>query len=165
MVHASPRRGFLGQRVKVIAPEEIIWMKGFIQERERFDGADIIHLIQSCAETIEWTHLRDRFGEDWRVLFSHLVLFGYVFRSERHRVPEKLMRELGERLRQENSAAPGDKVCRGTLLSRAQYLPDVNERAYRDARIEPRTRMEQKDVAHWTAAIDEEQVDVPASCE
>ncbi len=156
---------FLGQPVKVLAPEEIIWMKGFVQERERFDGADIVHLIQSCAEGIDWNRLRDRFGRDWRVLYGHLVFFGYVFPSERHRVPLQLLREMGQRLEMEGITQSAEKICRGTLLSRAQYLPDVNERGYRDARLEPRTTMDKGDVAYWTAAIDEEKVDVPASCE
>ncbi len=156
---------FLGQSVKVMAPEEIIWMKAFVQERERFDGADIAHLIQSCAESIDWTHLRDRFAEDWRVLYGHLVFFGYVFPSERHRVPLPLLREMSTRIEQEGNAPAVEKICRGTFLSRAQYLPDVNERGYRDARLGPRTTMDKKDVAHWTAAIDEEEVDVPASCD
>jgi hypothetical protein len=156
---------FLRQPVKVIAPEEIIWMKAFIQERERFDGGDIVHLIQSCAESIDWEHLRNRFGEDWRVLYGHLVFFGYVFPSERHRVPALLLREMSRRMEEEERAPAAEKICRGTLLSRAQYLPDVNERGYRDARLEPRTIMSRKDVANWTAAIDEKQVDVPASCD
>jgi Uncharacterised nucleotidyltransferase len=156
---------FLEQPVKVIAPEEIIWMKAYIQERERFDGADIIHLIQSCAETIDWRHLRNRFEEDWRVLYSHLVLFGYIFPSERHRIPTPLLREMNAMMEREQSSASPEKICRGTLLSRAQYLPDVNERGYRDARLEPRTNMGRKDVEKWTAAIDETKVVVPKSCD
>jgi len=155
----------LGRKVKVVAPEEIIWMKAFIQERERFDGGDIVHLIQSCAEEIGWPYLRWRFGEDWRVLFAHLILFGYIFPSERHRIPADLIRELSERLATEHRTPNLEKICRGTLLSRAQYLPDVNERGYRDARLEPRTAMDARDVAQWTAAIDKKKVDVPATCD
>src|SRR5436305_3791276 len=51
----------LGQPVKLCAPEEILWMKAFIMERERFDGADIVHLIESCAERIDWDHLLRQF--------------------------------------------------------------------------------------------------------
>lgn len=156
---------FLGQPVKVLAPEEIIWMKAFVQERERFDGADIAHLIQSVAEKIDWRHLRDRFAQDWRVLYAHLVLFGYIFPSERHRLPPEMMREMAERVAAEGETRARRRICRGTLLSRAQYLPDVNERGYHDARLEPRTTMDERDVERWTAAIDEENVDVPTACD
>src|SRR5207249_948636 len=74
----------LGTRVKVAPPEELIWQKAYVMERERFDGADIIHLLASCASGIEWTRLLERFGPDWRVLMSHLVLFGFVFPSKRN---------------------------------------------------------------------------------
>ncbi len=62
---------FLGLSVKLCAPEEMIWMKAYIMERERFDGADIAHILQSCAEKLDWAHLVRRFGPDWPVLLSH----------------------------------------------------------------------------------------------
>ena len=142
--------------VKVMGPEEIIWMKAFIQERERFDGSDIAHMIQSCAESIDWAHLRARFGADWRVLFSFLVLFGYIYPSERQRIPANLMQELARLLDHEQTVPFHDRICRGTFLSRAQFLPDVNERGYGDARLEPRTTMTEKDIALWTAAIEKD---------
>ena len=39
----------LGVPVKHCAPEEMIWMKAYIMERERFDGADIAHILRCCA--------------------------------------------------------------------------------------------------------------------
>src|SRR4051794_7904920 len=52
----------LGVPVKLVAPEEIIWMKAFIMERERYDGADISHLLYSGGEKLDWQHLVHRFG-------------------------------------------------------------------------------------------------------
>src|SRR5207245_2802881 len=49
----------LGLHVKLCAPEEMIWMKAFIMERERFDGGDIAHILVSCAEKVDWEHLVD----------------------------------------------------------------------------------------------------------
>jgi hypothetical protein len=56
-------------------------------ERERFDGADIAHILRCCVAEIDWPHLLRRFGPDWRVLLSHLVVFGYVYPGERARIP------------------------------------------------------------------------------
>jgi hypothetical protein len=54
------------------------------------------------------------------VLLSHLVLFAFVYPTEANNIP---MRELTGRLDAETAAPPAtDRVCRGTLLSRAQYL-------------------------------------------
>ncbi len=89
---------FLGLSVKLCAPEEMIWMKAYIMERERFDGADIAHILQSCAEKLDWAHLVRRFGPDWPVLLSHLVLFGYIYPSERDKIPAAVMDNLIARL-------------------------------------------------------------------
>jgi hypothetical protein len=144
---------FLDLRVKLCAPEETIWMKAYIMERERFDGADIAHILQSCAERLDWSHLVRRFGPDWRVLLSHLVLFGYIYPGERDKIPAAIMDDLVARLRGERRTAGADRICRGTLLSRKQYLLDIQERRFRDARLEARVHMNAKDIAHWTKAI------------
>src|SRR5262245_12184808 len=68
----------LGVPVKLCPPEEMIWSKAFVQERERFDGADVVHLIYQFGEGLDWQRLIDRFGVHWRVLFGFIVLFGFV---------------------------------------------------------------------------------------
>ena len=128
-------------------------MKAYIMERERFDGADIAHILQSCAEKLDWPYLIHRFGPDWRVLLSHLVLFGYIYPSERGKIPAPVMDDLIGRLQKEGPSAGSDRVCRGTLLSRKQYLLDIGKRGFRDARLEPRVHMDSEDIAHWTKAI------------
>src|SRR6266478_6292130 len=139
---------FLGLRVKLCAPEEMIWMKAYIMERERFDGADIANLLVSCGDKLDWHHLVRRFGPDWRVLLSHLILFGYIYPSEQGRIPTSVMDELVERLRKESPRQ--EHVCRGTLLSRKQYLVDVGKWGFRDARLEKRVHMDSEDIAQWT---------------
>ena len=105
-------------------------MKAYIMERERFDGADIAHILQSCAEKLDWPHLVHRFGPDWRVLLSHLVLFGYIYPGERDKIPAAIMDDLIARLQSEKRTAGADRICRGTLLSRKQYLLDIQERDF-----------------------------------
>jgi predicted nucleotidyltransferase len=146
----------LGLQVQLCAPEEMIWMKAYIMERERFDGADIAHILQSYAEKLDWPHLVRRFGPDWRVLLSHLVLFGYIYPSERGKIPFAVMNDLIGRLRNEGSAGGPERLCRGTLLSRKQYLLDIQKRGFRDARLEQRVHMDSEDIAHWTKAIPSE---------
>ena len=147
----------LGVPVKLCAPEEMIWMKAYIMERERFDGADIAHILRCCATQINWPHLVRRFGPDWRVLLSHLVLFGYIYPGERALIPAAIMEDLITRLRSEASTAGPERLCRGTLLSREQYLVDVQKWGFRDARLEERVQMNEKDIADWTDAIEKEQ--------
>jgi hypothetical protein len=143
----------LGVRAPVCAPEEVIWMKAYIMERERYDGADLAHLLQSCADEIDWNHLVARFGPDWRVLFSHLVLFGFIYPGDRHRIPPAVIEQLVNRLRAEQFTPTAERVCRGTLLSRAQYLVDVRERGLEDARLTDRSRITEKELNLWTKSI------------
>jgi hypothetical protein len=150
----------LGEPVGLCPAEEIIWSKSFVQERERYDGADIAHLIRACGQRLDWDRLLRRFGPHWRVLLGHLVLFGYVYPGERSRVPARVMTELLRRAEAEaesqgDEPAAEGRVCQGTFLSREQYLIDLNEWGYRDARLGPDGAMTPDDVAHWTAAIAE----------
>ena len=151
--HAEPGT-VLGRPVRLCPAEEIIWSKAFVMERERFDGADIAHLIDHRGDRLDWARLLGRFGTHWRVLLAHLVLFGFVFPDRRDRVPAWVLDELTDRLRDEARTPPDpERVCRGTLLSRAQYLHDLDRRGYEDARLAPRGTMTPADVAHWTAGI------------
>jgi hypothetical protein len=152
--HASDGE-ILGVPVKLCPAEEMIWSKGYVLERERFDGADIAHLIRRQGEAMDWGRLLRRFGEHWRVLFSHLVLFGFIYPAERGRIPASVIRELSDRLVDENEAPlpQESQICCGTLLSREQYLSDIGKWGYHDARLKPFGPMFPEEVAHWTAAI------------
>jgi hypothetical protein len=144
----------LGTKVRICPPDVMIWQKAYIMERERFDGGDIAHLIRSCAEQIQWDLLLERFGPDWRVLLSHLLLFGFIYPGERGRIPGKIMNALLQRAIDEQIApVSDDKLCQGTLLSRAQYLPDIERWGYKDVRNEERCKMSAADIGIWTNAI------------
>jgi len=134
-----------------------IWMKAYIMERERFDGADVAHILFRCAEKLDWQHLVQRFGPDWRVLLSHLVLFGYIYPGEQGRIPMAVMDDLTWRLRKEKPVSGNKRLCRGTLLSRKQYLVDVQKWGFHDARLEQRVHMDSQDIAQWTKAIPKEE--------
>jgi Nucleotidyl transferase of unknown function (DUF2204) len=144
----------LGVPVKLCPAEEMIWSKGYVLERERFDGADIAHLIRCRAEAMDWRRLLRRFGAHWRILFGHLVLFGFIYPAERDKIPAWLLKKLSDRLNSEIEAPlPPEQICFGTLLAREQYLVDIGQWNYHDARLRPLGLMSPEEVAHWTAAI------------
>lgn len=150
--HAENAR-FLGEPILLCPPEETIWSKAFICERERYDGADINHLILTCGRNFDWQRLLWRFGSHWRVLLSHLILFGFAYSSERSIVPAEIMEELLRRLHAETiSADCPDRVCRGTLLSRIQYIVAMDEWGFADGRLEPGADMQPAQIEAWTRA-------------
>jgi hypothetical protein len=152
--HAVDEEVF-GVPVKLCPAEEMIWSKALIMERERYDGADVAHLLRHCSGLLNWDRMVRRFGGNWRVLLSHLVLFGFIYPGERSLIPSSVIKELVNRLLAElDVPTRNSKVCQGTLLSRAQYLVDVDEWGYEDARAQPRGAMTEAQIAEWTAAID-----------
>src|SRR6185295_7494696 len=60
----------LGQRVRLVPPEEQLWSKAFVMDRDRFDGADIAHLILARGQSFDWTRLIRRFRGHERVLLA-----------------------------------------------------------------------------------------------
>jgi hypothetical protein len=151
--HAVPAE-VLGVQTRLSPAEEIIWSKAFILERERYDGNDVAHLLRARAADLDWKRLLRRFDGHWPVLFAQLVLFTFIYPDCRGTVPPEVTAELLRRFREDAERPPArDKVCRGTLLSRAQYLPDIQQWGYRDARLDPGVQMTPEDIAHWTHAI------------
>jgi hypothetical protein len=140
--------------VKIVPAEEMIWQKALIMERERFDGADVAHLLRARADRLDWPRLLDRFGEHWAVLLSHLILFGYIYPEERSKIPASVMRGLLRRHERGPASTSGQAgpVCQGTILSRTQYVTDVEQWGYQDGRVEPTGRLSPDDAAFWTAA-------------
>lgn len=153
--HAVPANLF-GIQTRLCPAEETIWSKAFVMERERFDGADVAHLILARGQHLDWTRLMHRFGPHWRLLLSHLILFGFIYPTHQEVVPTWVMDALISRLNDElHTSSPADvnRVCGGTLLSREQYLNDINERDYKDARVTPHGNMTENDTVKWTEAI------------
>ena len=150
----------LGIPVQIVPAEEMIWQKSLIMERERFDGADVAHVLRARADRLNWDRLLDRFGEHWPVLLSHLILFGYIYPEERSKIPASVMRMLLRRAQAEPRATSANAgqdgadgpVCNGTVLSRTQYVVDVEQWGYQDARVEPLGAMTADEAASWTEA-------------
>lgn len=135
---AHARRGrVMDVEVLLAPPEEMVWSKSFVLERERYDGADVNHLLHACGASIDWRRLLARFDRYWEVLFSHLLLFDFAFPSARSVVPGWVVEELVRRTLENREAGdhPG-ALCRGPLMSRVQYQHDVEALGLRDARRE-----------------------------
>lgn len=142
---------FLGFPAKFAPAEEMIWSKAFIMERERYDGADIMHLLLCRADRMDWSRLMNRFGENWRILYSYLILFGFVYPSKRSLIPEWVMNNMDDLLKGERSSENQNRpVCRGTLLSKVQYRIDIEKWGFEDSRKPPHGRMTDREIEDWS---------------
>ena len=62
----------------------------------------------------------------------------------------KLLEELDRDL---DRSVPAEDICGGTLLSREQYLTDIQNLGRKDARLSPYGTLSANDADRWTAAI------------
>ncbi len=153
--HSLPGE-ILGTAVMLCPAEELIWTKGFIMERERYDGADIAHVVRARGMELDWARLLRRFDPHWQLLLSHLVLFSFIYPCERDLVPRWVLNDLVQRMQSQIAEhAPCDRTCRGTLLSRSQYRVDVETWGYQDARHQPIGSMTPEETMNWTNAGEE----------
>lgn len=133
----APAVQVFGLLVRLVPVEEMILSKAYVQERDRYDGPDIHHLILRHGRNLDWHHLLALLEPHWEVLLAHLVTFRFVYPSEHDQVPTWVMRELLRRVEDQLDSPPTmDRVCQGTLLSRTEYEIDVREWGFRDARAQ-----------------------------
>lgn len=156
----APEGRILGIPVRLCRPEDTIWSKAFIMERERYDGADVAHYILVWGKRMDWDLLIERFAEHWRVLLSHLILFGFIYPESRGLIPRAVMKRLIGRLRAEPADDEKARTCQGTLLSRVHFLVDTGPWGMRDARFQPRGSITVEQIEAWRERADEEKAEL-----
>ena len=130
----APRAQLFDTNVRLVPPTEFVWSKIFVQDRYRYDGADVAHMILKCHEKIDWHELLKHMELYWEVLLMALLNFRFIYPSERDHVPRWLIDELLERLNaQLQMPTPERKVCRGRIFSPRDYLVDVTEWGFSEA--------------------------------
>jgi hypothetical protein len=146
--HAHPAE-VCGVSSRVLAPEEMIASKLFVTRRERFDGADIAHLIFALKGRLDWNRILQFAGEHWELVLWNLILFRYVYPAHADYVPQDLWRELMGRLAKNVQSPDASSRFRGTLVDDAMFAIDVEEwgldnllaeQRDRSPKIKPRTR-------------------------
>lgn len=117
----------LGIRCKILCVEEMIASKLFVTRRERFDGADIAHLLKASAKHLDWDRLRQITEAHWQVLYWQLILFVYIYPSLSADVPAKVWTEFTGRFRESIESPKNNQTFRGTLIDPKMFAIDVNE--------------------------------------
>jgi Nucleotidyl transferase of unknown function (DUF2204) len=116
-----------GVTTRVLAPEELVASKIFVTRRERFDGADIAHVIYGTYGKFDWQRELELVGEHWEMLLWSLVLFRYVYPGQSHYVPGEIWRELLRRFEGEIQNPNPEAHFRGSLVDDNMFAIDVNE--------------------------------------
>ena len=130
--HAT-RGEFVGEKVLLLAPEELIFCKMYVQNRERFDGADVNHIILKSGKNMDWKRVLFRMDPHWHILLSQILMFQFVYPADYHDIiPKWLFDELMERARGQYDLPPAvERVCRGPIIDQTQYSVDIKEWDYK----------------------------------
>src|SRR5258708_4605739 len=116
-----------GIETRVLAPEELVASKVFVAKRERFDGADIAHVIYGTYPRFDWDRLLQLMGEHWEMLLWSLLLFRYVYPAQTHYVPARIWSRLLQRLQNEIAKPDAKAKFRGSLVDENMFAIDTNE--------------------------------------
>ncbi|HET9181253.1 MAG TPA: nucleotidyltransferase [Candidatus Angelobacter sp.] len=142
-IRRASRSQVFGLSVRVLAPEELIASKIFVTRRERFDGADICHVIYGTRGNLDWRRLMNLAGEHWQILLWALVLYQYVYPAHTDYVPRQIWEELLERFKVELKHPNRGVDFRGSLIDEKMFAIDVTEWSKRNILDEYRSRAEE----------------------
>jgi hypothetical protein len=129
---------------RVLAAEELIASKLFVTRRERFDGADIVHIIHGTRGRLDWQRIMDLIADHWGVLLWALMLFQYVYPAHAGYVPRAVWDELLDRFRRELDQPNSHARFRGSLIDENMFAIDVKEWGLEDVLAEYRARRRPK---------------------
>jgi hypothetical protein len=134
--HSVPAE-FAGTPVKMIPAEELIWCKLYVQNRERFDGADVNHIILKWGKKLDWTRVLFRMDQHWHLLLAQILMFQFVYPADyRELIPKWLFDELVSRANMQYDLPPSlEKVCRGPVIDQTQYATDIKDWDYKVSTI------------------------------
>jgi hypothetical protein len=83
-----------GQRLLIIPPEEFMWCKLYILQRDHCDWTDIFNLLYAVGERLDWDHLLIRLEEDAALVKGVLTVYGWLCPRHFSRLPSSLCHKL-----------------------------------------------------------------------
>lgn len=116
-----------GVPTRVLAAEELICSKLFVTRRERFDGADIAHILYGTHGRLDWSRIFNLVGENWEIILWALVLFRYVYPAQAQYVPIDVWTDLLNRFGKAVAYPDLNAPFRGSLIDDKMFAIDVNE--------------------------------------
>lgn len=130
----SKPANFDGMTVSLISLEDLIYSKIYLAGRDRFDGADIVHLIRNAKERIDWTLVIDQLGDDSILLLWYLLFYDYIYPGQLRVEERELVLGFFKKVRKSWSVTSSSFHCRGPLIDPFSFKSDLEEMGYNDPR-------------------------------
>jgi hypothetical protein len=112
------------QQLRLLPPEELLWTKLYVIQRDRCDWPDVLNLIYSRGDTLDWEHLLKRLGADAALLAGVLSLFAWLCPGRVWTIPDWLWGRL--KMMKPTPSAMAPEVNRhhvGLIDSRPWFIP------------------------------------------
>lgn len=93
-VGRGPFARIRGRAFRLIPPEELLWSKLYILQRDRCDWPDLLNVIGASGPGMDWERLIATIGEDRRVLGALLTLFTWACPGKARELPVWLWEAL-----------------------------------------------------------------------
>ena len=133
-----------GVESQIISAEDLVASKLFVTRRERFDGADIAHIIYRTKGRLEWERILQLAGEHWEIVLWALMLFRYVYPAHTDYVPAALWQDLLSRYMHLVQHPDQNAPFRGSLVDENIFSIDMKDWGLEDVQSDYRRRHLQK---------------------
>ena len=133
-----------GVRSQIISPEDLLASKLFVTRRERFDGADIAHIIYRTGGMLDWGRILELAADHWEMVFWQLILFRYIYPAHSDIVPADVWQDLLSRYQQLLAHPDRKAPFRGSLVDENIFSIDVKDWGLEDVQTEYRARQLEK---------------------
>ncbi len=83
------------ERFRLLAPEEALWSKLYVLQRDRTDWPDVLNLLYGVGPDIDYRRVLCNLASDAPLLASALVIFAWLAPDRARELPAYLWRDLG----------------------------------------------------------------------
>ena len=105
-------------QVHVLPAEELIWSKIYVMQRERCDWPDILNILHAVGPSLDWEHLLQSLGDDYRLLSGVLSVFSWMDPAVACQLPAAVWQKT-------RLPRPGS-VAKGVAEQRVRYFDSRN---------------------------------------
>ena len=79
-----------GEKMRIVPPEELVWVKLFVLQRDRCDWPDLLNLLRISGGEIDWDRLLHRVGPDFGLLQALMQVYNWLCPVEALALPARI---------------------------------------------------------------------------
>jgi hypothetical protein len=102
----APQFTIRGESLLLVPPEELLWCKLYIIQRDRCDWTDIFNLLHEHGPRMDWPHLIQRVEDDVLLLQALLNAYTWLCPKEVKDLPASLWHKLAAAEKRMSSRVP-----------------------------------------------------------